>query len=180
MNRQDLAGWSSEGGPSYYALLGQPGWSSGPISPHPDYFTALLWKQLVGTLVLQSKLVGGDPTVDATVDAHVWCGTGGAPVVTYFNANVAAVALALPSGVPAAPRVEFVLTSGAAGFDPAALTGDAIFLNGAPLAADAAGALSPPFPFPGRHVAAGGLTLPPLSYGFFVLEGAAAAACAAG
>ena len=177
MNRQDLAGWSSTSGPSYYALLGQPGWSSGPIAPHPDYFTALLWKQLVGAAVLQSALSGDDPAVNATVDAHVWCGTGGKPVVTFFNTTEGAVALALPAGVPPAPRAEFFLTSGAAGSDPASLTGDVIFLNGAPLSADAAGALSPPFPFAGRAVAAGAISLPPLSYGFLVLEGAAAAAC---
>lgn len=178
VNRQDLAGWSSEGGPSYYALLGKPGWSNGPISPHPDYFTALLWKQLVGTAVLASALASGDPSVSATVDAHVWCGTGGHPVVTYFNANPAAVELQLPAGVPASPRTEFLLTSGAAGYDPTALTGDRIFLNGNLLSADASGALSPPFPFPGRAVPSGGLVLPPLSYGFLVLEGAATPACA--
>ena len=179
VNRQDLAGWSSEGGPSYYALLGQPGWSRGPISPHPDYFTALIWKQLVGARVLKSTLAGEDPSVNATVDAHVWCGRGGFPVVTFFNAGGGSVALQLPAGVPAAPRAEFVLTSGAAGSNPATLTGDAIYLNGALLSADAAGTLSPPFPFSGRAVAAGGIVLPPLSYGFLVLEGAAAAACVA-
>ena len=178
VNRQDLAGWSSESGPSYYAMLGHPGWSSGPLSPHPDYFTALLWKQLIGAAVLNSTLTGSEPSVDAAVDAHVWCSKGGKPVVTYFNAGQVGIVLQLPADVPATPRTEFVLTSGAAHSDPAALTGDFIFLNGGRLSADQEGVLSPPCPFPGRVVAFGGLALPPLSYGFFVLDGAAAAACA--
>ena len=177
VNRQDLAGWSSVSGPSYYALLGQPGWSSGPISPHPDYFTALLWKQLVGTAVFESTLAGSDPSVDASVDAHVWCGADARAVVTFFNTNRGGVELQLPTSVPAAPRTEFFLTSGGTGYDPAALTGDDIYLNGVLLAADSAGALSPPFPFSGRAVTTGSLELPPLSYGFVVLD-SAAAACA--
>jgi hypothetical protein len=76
LNRQDIAGWSSETTPSNYGLLGEtgtvqpccctnltpttttlrtpatgpPGWRStaldGPPLPHPDYFLALLFKQV--------------------------------------------------------------------------------------------------------------------------------------
>jgi hypothetical protein len=45
-HRQDVVGWSFTNRPSQYALLGQPGWVSGPLTPNPDYFLALVWKQV--------------------------------------------------------------------------------------------------------------------------------------
>ena len=49
--RQDLVGFSGVNFGSSYALTGPAGWysraASGPLTPHPDYFTALLWASLV-------------------------------------------------------------------------------------------------------------------------------------
>jgi len=162
------AGFSSNTGPSAYALLGPPGWSRGPLGqPHPDYWVALLWKRLVGTRVLAASLQAAAPLL-AQLDAHVWCAAGasGRLVVTYFSMANAATPLVLPPHVPATPRVEYVLTS-------TALDSNDAFLNGALLTAGDDGSV----PALGGHaVPAGGaaLSLPPSSYGFFVLEGAGA------
>jgi len=175
VNRQDLVGWSSASTPSAYALLGPPGWSRGPLSPHPDFFVALLWKQLVGRAVLASALSGA---VAADVDAHAWCaapaGSGGI-VVTFANVRAEATALALPAALAALPRVDYVLTAAPGGGGN--LTGDAVFLNDAPLVARPDGTL-PVNPLPGRRLPAAATTLlPPYSLGFIVVAGAAAAGC---
>lgn len=174
INRQDLAGFSSNTEPSNYGLLGPPGWSRGPLGqPHPDYWTALLWKQLVGTRVLAASLQADGAPLLASLDAHVWCAAGpsGALVVTFFSMADVPTALALPPGVPTAPRVEYVLTS-------SSLTSNDAYLNGALLVAGPDGSVPA---LDGRRVAAGGdqIKLPPWSYGFLVLEGAGAVpACA--
>ena len=180
VNRQDIAGFSSQTGPSNYALLGPPGWhGQAPLGqPHPDYWTALLWKTLVGRRVLASTLrvaaAGAAAGAAQQVDAHVWCAAGGrgAAVVTYFAMDVPAGAvLALPPGLAPAPRTEFVLT--APGGD---LQADAALLNGAPLAALESGEV-PGWPPAGRAVQGGEIALQPWSYGFLRLEGVSAPAC---
>jgi hypothetical protein len=186
MNRQDIVGWSSEGTPSNYALLGVPGWvstaASGAPAPHPDYYVALLWKQLVGTAVLSSQYSGDG---DATFDAHVWCSSGahgvpsGVPVIAFASMSDASVELAIPAGLPSTtPRTEFFVTSSATpappnatspGAPPASVYGDVAFLNGVQLSVNADGTL-PQFPLRGRKVVgAGPVTLPPWSVGFIVL-----------
>jgi len=179
VNRQDLVGWSAEGVPSNYALLGQPGWAGGFLAPHPDYFTALLWKQLVGGRVLNSSFVGSAVPADS-IDLHVWCSReGGGLVVTFFNAGALGAPLLLPEGTPSAPRREFILTSSPEGSSMDTLAGERVYLNGVLLSADELGGLSPPFPYQGRYAVEGEpITLPPLSYGFFQLS-QAAPACAA-
>ncbi len=175
---------------SNYGLLGPPGWASegasGPLGqPHPDYFTALLWKQLVGTTVVPSAAAGAGL---GAWDSHVWCGAkGGSPVLTFASLSPSPVSLQLPAGAAPTPRTEYVLTSVADGFAPnpvgpngfpPSLQADAVFLNGAPLATNADGTL-PAVPLPGRAVPAGGsaIVVPPWSYGFIVLDGAALSVC---
>jgi hypothetical protein len=46
INRQDIAGWSFYNRPSQYGLAGGPGWIDGPLMPNPDWFLAILWKQM--------------------------------------------------------------------------------------------------------------------------------------
>lgn len=65
--RQDLVGFSGIGFGSSYALAGDPGWfslaASGPLEPNPDYFTALLWRTLVGSVLFSVDVgveVGGN------------------------------------------------------------------------------------------------------------------------
>ena len=174
VNRQDIAGFSSQMGPSNYALLGPPGWHGAGVplgQPHPDYWVALLWKQLVGTRVLSSALQADDGNT-SQVDAHVWCSTSlGRAVITYFAMEVPeGTQLALPLGLPPAPRTEFILTS------PAGLYADSVQLNGAVLEALETGEL-PAWPVPGKSVPEGGIVLPPFSFGFLMLDAADAPAC---
>ena len=166
INRQDIAGFSSNTGPSSYALLGPPGWSHGPLGqPHPDYWVALLWKRLVGTRVLAASLQAAAPLLER-LDAHVWCAAGasGSLVVSYFSMADASTPLALPPHVPATPRVEYVLTS-------TALDSNDAYLNGVLLTAGDDGSVPA---MGGKAIPVGGaaISLPPWSYGFIVLQGA--------
>jgi hypothetical protein len=175
-----LAGWSFTSGASHYTLAGPPGWvrarDDGLPKPHPDWFTALLWRQVVGAAVLASRL-DAPPDTNATLAVHAWCaaGGGGAVALAYINLGAAPVALALAGVGAAAPRVEFILTPPGGN-----LTADGALLNGALLAVDAAGAL-PVMPVPGKVVPAGGgpIVLPATSYGFVTLPEAASKACGA-
>lgn len=189
LNRQDLAGWSSETGPSNYALLGHAGWSNGTVLTHPDYYTALLWKSLVGTRVLASSFSSPDDPVgvNASWDSHVWCAAAGAAapgavVVTFVNISPGAVSLTLPSPLAGLPLEVYLLTApgsaggGDTGGDPpAALFDNAVALNGNVLATAADGSL-PQWPLPGVRVV-GPVVIPPWSYGFVVVPGAEVRAC---
>ena len=191
MNRQDLAGFSSETEPSNYGLLGPPGWFSGPLGqPHPDYFSLLLFKQLVGRRVLSSGFSAAG-NLSSVFDSHVFCaaaGGGGAVVLTFFNMAGDAIVLAVPQLAAAqVPREEFLLTSsatpeaparGGVSDWPASLTADACFLNGAQMTTNSDGSL-PQWPVPGRVVTDPGeaIVLPPWSYGAIVFRDAGADAC---
>jgi hypothetical protein len=199
VNRQDLTGFSSQTEPSQYLLAGPPGWVRGPgLTPHPDYFLAVLFKQIVGSAALNVTVAGdAGGYAAANVGVHAWCakegtggggggGAGGVPAcggsafaVTYINTGGSTVQLALGQGVASTPRTEWVLSSApaaAASGDsssapPSSLTGDQAFLNGQPLTVGPDGKL-PQFPIPGRQVPAGGnaaMVLPPYSFGFFVV-----------
>ena len=179
VTRQDLAGWSFTSGVSHYTLAGPPGWESsardGVPLPHPDWFVAVLWRQLVGSRVLGTAL-SAPPDVNATLAVHAFCTAGAAAqqavTLAFVNLAAAPVALALAGGLAAAPRVEFVLTAPSGN-----LTADALLLNGEVLAVDPSGRLAAQ-PVPGLTVPAGGIELPAQSYGFIVLSAAAAPACA--
>jgi heparanase 1 len=190
MNRQDLAGFSSETEPSNYGLLGPPGWFSGPLGqPHPDYFSLLLFKQLVGQRVLSSAFSAA-ANLSTVWDSHVFCAAsgGGAVALTFFNMAGDALVLTVPQLAAAqAPREEFILTSsatpeaplsGGVSDWPASLTADAIFLNGVLMATNADGTL-PQWPVPGRVVTDPGeaIAVPPWSYGLIVFRDAGADAC---
>ena len=194
VNRQDLAGFSSETEPSNYGLLGPPGWSSGPLGqPHPDYFSLLLFKELAGPRVLSSGFSSDAANASLWWDSHVFCAKGleatGGIALTFFNMQGAPLTLSVPQLPPAAlaPRTEYMLTSSAsmpaaaAGREadwPPSLTADAIFLNGAQLATNADGSL-PQWPIPGRQVTdpAQPINVPPWSYGAVIFPAAGAEAC---
>ena len=166
---------------------GPPGWTNGThetLTPHPDYFTTLLWRQLVGMTVLNSSLTGNDTQFFASA----WCagarapyGAGGSVVVVYANLADRVQSVELPPVLAAAKHSSFQLTPAAAPptFDD--LRSDAMFLNGALLYVLADGSL-PTFPFPG--VSAGPhatLETAPYSYGFIIFATTATdvPACAA-
>ena len=58
LNRQDFAGYSFLGRASNYQLAGPPGWvndtdaAKSTLTPHPDWYTTVLWKQLMGATAL--------------------------------------------------------------------------------------------------------------------------------
>lgn len=176
VNRQDLAGWSSATTPSAYALLGPPGWMAGALAPHPDYFVALLFKQLVARAVLASAL-HGDAGARADVGVHAWCATAapGALALTFTNVRGEATALDLPPALAALARDDYILTAAPGGGGN--LTSDVALLNGLPLAARPDGTLAV-YPLPGQtSPPAQTVTLPPFSLGFIVLPAARAPAC---
>jgi hypothetical protein len=185
VNRQDLVGFSGPTEPSQYALAGPAGWSSGSAAlagnVHPDYFTALLWRQLVGERVLASALHSSPAVTQA--DAHVWCGAepDGTGVLSFTNYADAPATLALVdsgsgAALPTLPRTEYVLSSvPTPGTLPVNLTGDALYLNGLLLGVDAGGRVLPSLPLPGAAGAAQTITLPPWTYGYMVLPGPFAA-----
>ena len=91
--RQDLVGFSGINGGSSYALLGQPGWhnknSSGPLTPNPDYFTALVYRTLVGSKRL--KVSTSFPSNDTerrgghAPMAYAACAVGGGVAISFLN-----------------------------------------------------------------------------------------------
>ena len=170
--RQDLVGWSFASGVSHYPLAGPPGWRNrtldGIPTPHPDYYTAVLWRQLVGDGVLSVKLSASD-AVNATFALHAWCASAqvsaaGGVVLVFINMAEDAVELSL-SGVDATPRVEYVLTA-----PQNNMTADAVLLNGQSWSVDEAGKL--PLPVAGKQVPAGGpgISIPGGSYGFLTFQ----------
>jgi hypothetical protein len=172
LNRQDIVGFSGLNEPSQYALLGSPGWTKGSLgAPHPDYFTALLFKQIVGRHVLHVS--SSEPSDSPSWDARVWCSREGSlPVLSYINPSTVSVTVALKSSdgkrTSMVPRIEYVLTAGGDNL----LTND-IYLNNEKMTVFENGTL-PVFPIPGRRVdslADSTLELPPWSYGFVVFEG---------
>ena len=186
LNRQDLAGFSSEGEGSNYALLGKAGWASGPMGqPHPDYFTALLFKHLASPVVLNSSFSSADDPVSVpkSFDAHVWCArTGsGVAVLTFTNLVGHTVNVTLPQSATSTRRNEFVLTSVSAPVNsatpPASLYANDVYLNGELLATDSTGAL-PDDIYIGKMVLNGPISVPPWSYGLIVLlDAGATGAC---
>jgi heparanase 1 len=198
INRQDLAGMSFTASGSQYTLFGPPGWVNGSglvdgTSPHPDYFTSLLFRRLMGSQVLASTVT---PSAAGSFAAHVWCaaptapGAGpGAVTVAFINAATTPASFQVVGADGAAyaksPRSEFVLTGDK-------LTDSVMYLN-APAGAlskleraatrlrvNKDGSLPDSLVMPtGRLVsdAATQLLVPPLSYGFMVLPAANAPAC---
>ena len=65
LNRQDFAGYSFLGRKSNYQLAGPPGWTSdadptkSSLTPHPDWYITVLWKQLMGSTALGNVTVNG-------------------------------------------------------------------------------------------------------------------------
>ena len=204
LHRQDIVGWSFTGGQSHYQLAGPPGWTNGTASlrPHPDWYTSVLFKQLVGSASLSST-VTGDAGLQAGVTLTSWC--SGAPwwdnealVVSFANPTGVDVTLDVVTSLPAAPRNEFFLTSSTSSYTewqrrvaqgqlhtvhrpadpPSTLDVDAAFLNGVELTVDAMGLL-PVSPIPGRAVTdpTAPLVIPPYSYGFIQYPGAGLKAC---
>ena len=177
VHRQDIAGWSFAFGMSHYMLLGPAGWTNGShatLTPHPDYYLTVLFRQLVGSVLLPSSL---SPDAPDTLDLHAWCsgprspaGAGGV-VVTYVNYNAKDAAVSLPPALASAPATLYSLTATPSGTPEEYLASDVVYLNGVALTVDAAGNL-PAYPIPGKAFTGGAtLSIPGYSYGFVVFGG---------
>lgn len=150
VTRQDVVGWSFDNGVSHYPLAGPPGWTNasvygGPPLPHPDYFTTLLFKGLVGNSVL-NVTVG---EAQGGLGVHAWCArqgastTAGAVTLLFVNVQGEPVTLALSTSTSSSappmavvPRTEFILTAvptsqPTSGEPPAYLLSDELYLNSA-------------------------------------------------
>lgn len=181
VHRQDIAGWSFAFGESHYQLVGPPGWVVGSqlLTPHPDYWTTLLWRQLVGYSVLSTNVTGGAQSLLDSVDLSMWCAApntspyGAGTIVMAFTVMSVDtdVTLTLPVALQSVAMSQYYLS--APNDD---LQSDDILLNGQALQLGAGGALLE-YPIKGKVVAAGSpLVLAKLSYGFIAFD-ATAAAC---
>jgi heparanase len=198
MHRQDIAGWSFTGGMSNYQLIGVPGWtnSSELLTPHPDYFTSLLFKQLVGTSVFTTTASTTAPG-SANASFYVWSSTDGPEGLgglTMLFANPTGNDYTVTVNGGSDLHIDFILTStSAAYFDhlsrveagkllqdqilapPASLAADEVYLNGELMTVDANGNL-PSYPISGV-TSTNPITLPPYSYGFITLPNLQANGC---
>lgn len=157
---------------SRYSVLGEDN------LPNPDYWSAVLWRKLVGTKVLEVK-DGLD--MGRTVRSYAFCanqdqGKKGAVTLVVLNTAKAAATLRVDLGGGGGARAQRAVLYMQTSY-PGVLTSRDVFLNMKllQLADEVTGELPN---LAGANVAAGGkLTLPPVSYGFVVLPDAAAPAC---
>ncbi len=181
LHRQDIAGWSFAFGMSHYMLLGPPGWTNGShdlLTPHPDFYTTLLFRQNIGQKLLASALASpADPSLLDVLDVHAWCSGARSPVgaagltITYVNFGAADHSITLPPALAAAPGTLFSLTATPSGTPLSSLQSDAIYLNGVLLSVDSQGNL-PENPLKGVPFTGGAsFTAPAYSYGFIVFAG---------
>jgi len=194
INRQDIAGWSFLGLVSQYMLVGPPGWVNGSseLTPHPDWYSTVLWKQLMGNSVLNFNWAG-DPEAQSNTTIHAWCTSKkynqykpGSITISYVVGWNEPVTLTVPTLKSLTPRIEYILTSSATEYFyrtesrnavPATLFDDAIYNNGELMTVNANGLL-PNYPIPGKTVNTDTpLVLPPYSYGYIVFPNAGVTAC---
>jgi len=167
IHRQDVVGWSFPGLASHYTLAGPPGWvnsSYGELNPHPDWFTLVLFKQLVGFMPLGAVTLSGTAAEIANIDPHVWCGSKkGTVVFVYSSAHASDIHLTSVSGLNLTPRTEYFLTA-------PSMTADEIWLNGNNMTVDK-NAMLPEYPIPGKAATSTPIVIPANSYGFIVFNG---------
>lgn len=169
--RQDLVGFSGIGGGSSYALLGNPGWYNreigGRLAPNPDYFTALLYRTLVGSQRLRVEVRGGSGSSDVGDDgkegelvAYAACAVGGGVVISFLNPGNTSVLMAVNveggGAKESGPLDVYMLTAPGGN-----LTSRGIELNGRRMTSEAP--LTPEKGDGSRRV-----RVPALSYGFVV------------
>jgi heparanase len=130
------------------------------LQPRPDYWSALLWRRLMGTVVLDPQSSAGPGLY---IYAHCLRDHSGGVAVLAINANkTRAQELTLP-----AQSTRYTLAS-------SNLMGPTVELNGTELVLSAAGDLPP---IDGAPEAAGRITLAPASITFLAVPAARNAAC---
>jgi heparanase len=176
VHRQDIAGWSFAFGESHYQLVGPPGWVVGSqlLTPHPDYWTTLLWRQLVGYSVLNTNVTGGNQALLDSVDLSLWCAApntspyGSKTVILAFTvmSTDTDISITLPDILQTSEMTQYFLT--APNDD---LQSDDIQLNGQTLTLGEGGKLLS-YPIMGKTISAGqqSILLSKLSYGFIAFD----------
>jgi hypothetical protein len=130
------------------------------LVPRPNYWGALLWRQMMGTIVL-------DPGAPGQADLHIYAQcqrevTDGVTLLVINSSRDTAHALTL-----AAASERFTL-------DAADLRDATVRLNGTPLELSASDDLPPMM---GTHTSAGVLTFAPATISFLAIPAAANSAC---
>lgn len=134
--------------------------------PNPDYFSALLWRQLIGTQVLS---VDGGLEDGRECRTYAFCSRQHAGGVVLVWLNTQAQSVELSHNVPGRQE-SYLLTSA-----PDQLTAREIYLNGDLLQVDSSTAEVVMQP---RKINEGSsVTMPPHSYGFLEMPSAGAGAC---
>jgi heparanase 1 len=149
--RQDLSG-------SNYGLL-----DDATLDPNPDYWASLLWRRTIGTRVLAAS--ADDPEVRAY--AHCLRGGGGAVLLAMNLSATETLAVRAPA-LDGTSTDRYLVTA-------ADLGARQVELEGETLTAGADGSLPPLAPTPGGGAAF--VELPPRSWAFLVIHGAAPALC---
>jgi hypothetical protein len=200
--RQNLVGWSGIGDMSHYTLAGDPGWSGAYIkdatnasrppklippavlTANPDFYTSVLWKRIMSPIVLRVTLQNS--AMLQGVSMHFHCAAqrtdipSGAVAMSYANTRNRTVFVSLTATDTnsadgggeieklVVPRIEYFLRTGDLSGD---LQSRFVRLN------NANDPLSSSSPMDGHATSKGVLALPPLSYGFIVLQNSKAHAC---
>ena len=138
---------------SDYALIDDVTWQ-----PQPNYWAALLWRRLMGEVVLEA----GQKQGGLHVYAHCQRGIPGGVTVLAINLQNSAASLRIPG-----PAEIYALSS-------PELQSKTVLLNGKPLELDAGDKLPALTP---TSVKAGNVTLAPTSISFIVLPKAKNASC---
>lgn len=132
------------------------------LVPHPDFFTAVLYKRLVGATVLNTSVTDNGNPQESYVRIYAHCSrtpTAGVALV-FLNLLGEAVSVRLPAAMAEGPRKEWHLTA-------PALSSKVMSLNGVPL--QLVNEQLPPFP--SRSMPSSDrLLIGPYSYGFAVVE----------
>lgn len=135
------------------------------LAPRPDYWAAVLWKRLMGPVVLNPGAPDPGPPSEPTLRLYAQClpeKKGGVAILALNTDRQSSGTLSLPRAVD-----RYTLTA-------PDLTSSTVLLNGIALRAHADGSLPALHP---EHVRAGTLTLAPLSATFLRIPAAENAAC---
>lgn len=175
---------------SYYTLTGDPGWSGSyytdesgttispqELVPNPDFFTSVLWKNLMGPIVLDVQYDKQSNPMLIGTSLHAHCATTlasttpGAISLAFANpiesnVNIEDVMIKSLGVAGVQSRLEYFLTSG----DPNDLSSRSVRLNSATELLTSSSNLD-------GSVGVGPLVLPASSYGFVVYPNAGAKAC---
>jgi hypothetical protein len=188
--RQDFVGWSGIGDVSHYAMAGDPGWSGAYITDNqgnqivpkqlvanPDFYSAVLWKQLMGQRVLNvsyNDKRSNPMSSGLSLHSHCYVENNGDIVLAYANPTILDIDIGYHINttthpITVYPRTEYFLTTGSSAGD---LQSRFVKLNNGPDVLSSNSSLS------GKYVhTQNTLCFPSMSYGYVRLHNAALSIC---